>query len=325
MQITQEANGLYTIGQSNKEIQSPFFFPAISTIKTNYEFSEYLKILKEYRYQGFLFSAYDIYNSPNKDKLIKEISGISNTKTFTLMDSGNYESYWNKDTKWTFKEFESVLQEILVDVCFSFDVYWNSASKVKQQIQDTNKFTAMTAGVQKLGTTIPIIHSIPEKFPDVIKGVVEGINPQIIGITERELGFSLLERATNLRTIRTNLDEFRKGIPIHLLGAGNPTSLLVYSLCGANFFDALEWCKNVVNPKNGHLYHFIQKELITCDCKACKLKQLGYQLQTITHNLIFYEKFMEEIRVCIRENKSEDLLKKYLPLHFAPSIKKLIL
>ena len=323
MQISYDNKGIYTLESYSKTIKSPFFFPAISSIRTNFKVDEYLKLLMKIDYPGFLISAYDIDEYEDSDNLIKELNEISEKSTFVLMDSGHYESFWNKDDEWTFKKFEQILKKAQVDLCFSYDIFWND-KKVSEHIKDTIKYTAMTGGIQSSGITIPIIHGIPKNFPLIVKGVVEGINPEIIGITERELGFSLIERAETLFNIRKELAKINRDIPIHLLGAGNPISILVYSLCGADFFDALEWCKNVVDPKTAHLYHFAQMDLIECDCKACKLEKLSYPVKVITHNLIFYEKFLETIRDSIQKGKSEHLLNKYLPKHIISKIKPFI-
>ncbi|MBU1854382.1 MAG: queuine tRNA-ribosyltransferase family protein [Nanoarchaeota archaeon] len=315
---------MFKLESFSKVIESPFFFPSISSIRTNFKIDEYLKLLMKIAYPGFLISAYDIDDYKDKEKLIKQLNEINQNSAFVLMDNGNYEAFWNQDNSWTFEKFEKILKNAQIDLCFSYDIFWND-KKITKHINETIKYTAMTGGVQHSGTTIPIIHGTPNNFPSLVKGVVEGINPEIIGITERELGDSLIQRTETLFKIRKELIKIKREIPIHLLGTGNPISILVYSLCGANFFDALEWCKNVVNPKTAHLYHFVQMELIECDCKVCNLKGLPYPVKVISHNLLFYEKFLEEIRISIKKGKSEQLLKKYLPKHIIPKIKPFII
>jgi tRNA-guanine family transglycosylase len=182
----------------------------------------------------------------------------------------------------------------------------------------------MTAGMQKIGNTIPIIHVDSKDFIKIVRGVVEGINPQIIGIAERELGATLLERARCIKKIRNELDKINRNIPIHLLGTGNPISILVYSLCGADLFDSFDWYNSIVNPQNGHLYHFIQRELVVCNCKACEMKNIPYHLQTMAHNLIFYENFTAEIRKAIEEKRISQIINKYLPAHIHQKIKKIV-
>lgn len=324
MTITCE-NGIFAIEGYSKTLKSPFFYPSISSIQANYEIYNYFKLIQKTSYPAFLISAYDLYNSKEKANFIKDISAASQNGFLVLMDSGHYEAYWHNDGNWTFDKFQGVLKNVEIDLCFSFDVFYDEKKKLKEHIKETIKYVAMTGGAQKSGITIPIIHSTPKDLPEVIKKVVEGINPEMIGITERELGDSLLERAKNLRFIRNELNKTRKDIPIHLLGTGNPTSLLIYFLCGADFFDALEWCKNVANPSNGHLYHFVQLDLIDCDCEICKIKNLSYPVRVTSHNLLFYKNFTDEIREAVISKNINKLLSKYLPNHIIPEIKKLSL
>jgi len=315
---------VFSLESHGKEIKTPFFFPSISSIRTNFKVTDYFDLIKRTGYPGFLISAYDVYQVEETDKLSKEISNLSETSKFVLVDSGHYETFWNNDKKWSFKKYDSILKNIKLDMCFSHDVFWEKDKKLKEHVSETVTNTAMTAGSLIQGEVIPIIHGTPDTFSSIIKGVIKGIEPQIIGITERELGASLLERASTLKKIRDEVDTIRENIVIHLLGTGNPASILIYTLCGANTFDALEWCKNVVNPNNGHLYHFTQKDLIECECKACKLVNVPYHISTMTHNLLFYETFVEEIRDSIGTKKESNLLKKYLPDHLIKKLKKIL-
>lgn len=90
-----------TIGGSSLSL--PIFFPSISTVKTNLAPIEYLKVIVALKYLCFLISAYDIYNSgnSNKDKLRKLLKTAKKQNQIILLDSGNYESYWLKDKRWT--------------------------------------------------------------------------------------------------------------------------------------------------------------------------------------------------------------------------------
>lgn len=321
MFITKKGNRNYTIETSTKALSTPYFFPSISSVRTNYKIIEYLNMFQKSIYSGFLISAYDIFNDADSDNLIESISRMTDGKIFTMLDNGNYESYWKNDKGWGINNFESVLSKINVDFSFSFDVFYEEEKSLDENVKNTIRNTAITASFQRLGTTIPIIHSPLEKLPSAISEVVKGINPEIVGIAERELGPSLIQRAENLLKIRKRLDDTRSGIPIHLLGSGNPASILVYSLCGADIFDALEWCTTVVDPSSGILNHFIQRDLIKCKCEACNSTIESYTEKTILHNLIFYDAFMGEIRQALLQSDATTIVDKYLPKHFIPVLK----
>ena len=210
-------------------INTPFFFPAISTIKTNFSPNDYLDLINNIGYPGFLISSYDIYKTESKDKksLVNLLSKCEKNRIITLLDNGNYEAYWYKDSNWKLTHLKSVLNEISVDLCFSFDVFWKNSKNIDYYIEKTLSLILKTAGMQKTGFTIPIIHSIPKLFPQVLHKLVESINPEIVAIPERELGSGILERAHTIKRIRKELNKTKKSIPIHLLGTGNPISILI--------------------------------------------------------------------------------------------------
>lgn len=322
MQITQESPRTFLIEEYKKELKTPFFFPAVSTVKTNFSPMEYVDLLRKVQYPGYLVSAYDIYGEKDEDKreLIKKVSESTEQGLFTFLDSGNYESYWHKDSKWTINKLESILKEISVDFCFSYDVFWNN--KQKEYIKETITQIAKTASFQKRGTTVPIIHSTPELVPKIIKQVVDQINPEVVSVPERELGYSIFERAKAVKLIRDELNKTEAPIPLHLLGTGNPISILIYSLCGADMYDGLEWCKNVVNPGTGQLFHFVQKELIECNCEACK-SDVIYPLKTMAHNLNFYQKFISKLNKSFKDNNFNELLEEYIDKGKISQIKKI--
>jgi len=117
----------------------------------------------------------------------------------------------------------------------------------------------------------------------------------------------LLERVSTITRLRKELNKLENYVFLHLLGTGNPFSLLLFSLAGADSFDGLEWCQTTVNTQTYVLYHFQQRELIKDDCIFCKANDLDYNLKTLGHNLVFYTSWMKKIQDAI-ENKEEHVL-----------------
>jgi len=323
MEILKKKGRTFEINNSNKKLKTPFFFPAISTVKTNENFIDYLKFLSKVGYPGFLISAYDIYHSKESLK-IKEIINSTFQNTFIMIDSGYYEAFWKGDKNWSFDKMIEAIKDIEADFFFSYDVFWDDKKTIKKQISDIIANTAKTAGAQLRGETIPIVHANLKHIEVAIKGVIEGIMPRIISIPERELGKGILERAKNIKNIRREIDRIDKNILLHLLGTGNPASILIYSLCGADLFDALEWCKNAADPESAHLYHFIQLEFVKDQYAKSKLKGIPYAYKVMSHNLIFYEKFLQEIQKHMESGETDKLVKKYLPPYIVPKLKKII-
>lgn len=325
MYIKEKSARTYLIENSGKSIETPFFVPAISSTKANWPISGYIDLIQNIGYPGFLVSAYDFYQleKETREHLEKMLSKDSNKRIFLFLDNGNYEAYWYKDQTWTSKKLESVLAKIHPDFCFSFDIFWEKETNVEKHIKETITSIARTAGMQKSGSTIALFHSNTKLFPKNIRKVVDYINPEIVAIPERELGFSIFERAQTIKNIRIELDEIKKPIPIHILGAGNPVSILVYTLCGADMYDALDWSSTFIDPRTGQLLHFSHKDLVNCGCKACRMKKVPYNYQVMTHNLIFYGEFLDKIKGSIQNEEIDWILNEYLHEKNVSQVKKI--
>ncbi len=326
MEIRRDEAGLFSVIMDHNNLETPFFVPAISSIKSNFELEESLELIDSTGYPGYLVSAYDLYHAggQRRTSLLDAISKSTAEKAITFLDSGYYEAFWYRDSDWSFDHFESVLGKVDVDFSFSFDVFWDKGKPLDKHLKESITTIAKTAGVQRIGTTIPLLHSEAAHFPEVAKRIVENIGPEVIGVPERELGSSIFERAKTVRLLRTALDETGRRILLHLLGTGNPVSILVYSLCGADTFDGQEWSQTVVDPGSAHLFHFIQKDLIDCSCSACSIRDIAYHLQTMSHNLVFYRDFTKQIREAIRNAQAGRLLEKYLDHKSAEVVLRII-
>lgn len=66
----------------------------------------------------------------------------------------------------------------------------------------------------------------------------------VLGVTEKELGDSILERLVCLSRLRSMLDgEGLNKLPIHVFGGLDPLLTPLYFMCGAEIFDGLSWLK----------------------------------------------------------------------------------
>ena len=67
----------------------------------------------------------------------------------------------------------------------------------------------------------------------------------VIGITAREAGDSLIRRCRTLVTLRDILGDGNLDLPIHVFGAITPMEVMAYFFCGADVFDGLDWLRLV--------------------------------------------------------------------------------
>ena len=291
----------------------PCFFPSISTIKTNLPPLEYLKILTALKYPLLLISAYDLYhcNSNQLNAIKKLLEHAINNKQIVLIDSGNYESYWKNDKTWSIEKYREILKSIPHQIAFCYDVFeWGIGlqeiiNNIEDEVVKSQSFSH--------GTIVPILHLTKKLLPKIITKLADRLNPLFIAIPERELGDGMLERATNVFKIRKELNKKSQYYPLHLLGTGNPLSILVYSICGADSFDGLEWCQTTVNRDTGLVYHFQQREFFKLDSKLQKISGLPYSQLTLVHNLKFYNKWMNKINKGFLNNNMIEIVDSYLP------------
>jgi hypothetical protein len=79
---------------------------------------------------------------------------------------------------------------------------------------------------------------------NIVANVDKLSNFHIVGITEKELGNSILARMTTLATIRVAMDDAGlQRIPIHVFGSLDPLVSVLYFLAGAEIFDGLTWIR----------------------------------------------------------------------------------
>lgn len=292
----------------------PCFFPSISSVKTNLPIVEYIQVLSALKHPLFLVSAYDLYKCQKKDlaRVERLLDNLASNQKIILLDSGNYESYWRNDKKWVLKKYRDILKKTKHHVAFCFDSLHTKgnlneiASLIKAQVLRDQKYS--------LGTVIPIIHSErKQKFPELISRVVDKLNPFMVAVPERQLGEGIVARAETVYKIRRILNKKKLYYPLHLLGTGNPLSILIYSICGADSFDGLEWCQTTVDHRTGILYHFQQRDFFGEQTAFCKLQNIPYTQTTLAHNLDFYQKWMVKIQKSFVSGKKDILIKKYLP------------
>jgi len=209
--------------------------------------------LKQKLTDASLVSAYDLYYGHLQSDQIYE-------SDILFVDSGGYET--NKDSdisevygtlylskEWNenlFEEQVSKLKPVTDIVLVNFD-YTRSIS-LEEQIERAkslfNKFPEYASD---------FLYKPQEKTLINVDNLIQKIELfsqfDIIGFTEKELGYSILERANNIFRIRKALDDAGLDVPMHIFGCLDPLTVVLYCLCGADVFDGLSWLR--FSFKNG--------------------------------------------------------------------------
>ena len=289
----------------------PCFFPSISSVKTNLMPVDYAELLAAAGHPLFLVSAYDIAHCSDDERLRMD-NALKQSKRrgkVILMDSGNYESYWKDDQDWQPDSFHRVVSSSQHHLCFCYD---------NQRPPDASESIAedVVARVTRdqdhsLGTVAPIIRGRTRVLPDAVCKTAEQLYPLFLAVPERELGEGILERTRSVSRIRTSLNSLDVYLPLHLLGTGNPLSIVAYTLAGADSFDGLEWCQTVVDHQTARLLHFQQWDLIRHQTEWGQCHVLPYVQSVLMHNLDFYREFMARLNAAMHQGESESLLRQY--------------
>jgi queuine/archaeosine tRNA-ribosyltransferase len=281
-------------------VDLPLFMPSVSSVKSDLRPAEVVEILVSAGSPAMLYSAYDYDHATDEDRgrIESAVHQATNRGDVVFMDSGRYESYWLRDKTWTEGRYRGTLPTASQGYCFMYDV--------PQETRDATLIagavvgqTVADQGFAKSAVIVPIVHGPPDVLPEAVARVAKSLAPQVIAVAERELGDGLLNRASTVREIRNNLDEASPQTALHLLGTGNPLSILVYASMGADTFDGLEWCQTVVDHRSGRLFHLQQYDLFR-DQTDLAAVDVPYRAKAMVHNLVFLTTWMDRVRRDVR-------------------------
>jgi len=295
-----------------RTLNIPAYFPSISSVKTGLSPFAYFKVLKALQQSHFLVSAFDIHFSSDRTRFVESLQQCrSDDGPIIMMDSGNYESYWLSSNEWDIDKFHAVLEQEVCDLAFCFDNQFPPAD-IEANIEYVIETTGLSQSRTKESTVIPILHGSEESLIEIVLSFQRRTQSTFLSIPERILGAGLLERVRTITKLRKRLNEECENYTyIHLLGTGNPFSLMLLSFAGADTFDGLEWCQTAANSKTALLYHFQQRDLIKDQCNFCNEPEFDYVLGTLGHNLTFYRNWMELIQQSIEDGTEQELLTRY--------------
>lgn len=285
---------------------------------------EHLRLLTKVGYPQFLVSAYDLANtSPSHQKTMTGLLRRAvSSGSIVLLDSGNYEAFWSgAGTKWSAKRFSRILRRDSFQLAFSFDDPQLRGS-MRTLVESLERGALRDQAAARHGTIMPIVHGSKDILPKLAKEIGKRLNPMVLAVPERELGEGLLERAATVAHIRSQLNQLGYYCNLHLLGTGNPLSLLVFALCGADTFDGLEWCQTTVDYDSVRLFHLSQWDLFRHQ-SGLDFREEPYLSCVLIHNLLFYSQWLDRLRWAIRTGKWLDLLKKHLPKDIVREVRRL--
>jgi hypothetical protein len=293
---------------SGVTLETPLLIPSFSSKgfarSKKEKKSEIPKILEaagEFLTEAFLISAYDIYygHLPPADSLTASADLI-------YVDSGGYEVSTDRDyssvidplplpDKWDIEKLYSVLDawpDEKPAVIVSYD-HHEERKPFADQVSDARKLAA------KYSTHLHCLllkpetddqHTLESTLRHVLGNAEDLGSFDVIGVTEKELGNSMLKRMEQLAKLRLAMDNAEVKCPIHVFGALDPVSVCLYFLAGAEIFDGLTWLRYGYSDGRcvyTHNLGALKFGIHTSDdlVRSRAMAENYYQLQELQHRL----------------------------------------
>ncbi len=313
-----------------KQVKLPCFVKSLSSHETQLDPEAGVTVFSVFpEVDALLISAYDMHlkRKPNETtqklhkSMCKQLKSLDERGTLILLDSGNYEKSRKKDKAWTKRKYDWVLKNVPYTYAFCYD----NLKPREDVVKNVTDVISLIKGNYE-DVLIPILHAPVKKgirkyelLPDIFLEYASIKRSPFIAVPERELGEGICQKAQTIVGIREKLNTLGYYQPIHILGTGNPLSILILAAAGADLFDGLEWCRTVADRETGFLFHHQQFDLFKTQSREMARFSIVREamLETNTslifkmglHNLDFFYGWMEELQNNIHVGSISEMLK----------------
>jgi hypothetical protein len=212
---------------------------------------------------ALLISAYDVHFNYLVDAghFRREFATSAYARLNLLMiDSGWYEKstgpsggnwYYEVGPAQDFEEdkFVQLIDELDQDLR-AVVVAWDHTGTYEEQIDAAQQFFG-GQGRDRFASSIllkPQRTRQHHEFADLSPALAARLRAfKVVGVTEKELGNSLVRRLVALARLRILLDDASVDAPIHVFGGLDPLFTPLYFAAGAEIFDGLSWLRYAFN------------------------------------------------------------------------------
>jgi len=309
------------IGLGAKILRTPTYFPSISSYGIKFQLSDLLYFAKFHSHPCVLVSAYDLYYlEQNEKKRLLPMMEEYRKKGVLFLDSGLFESSWTKGKGWDIASYKSEMVNTKFDFYSSFDVFRDRETSehefaklsfeniVESSVFSDNVVFAAILHEETAEKLIVLVKKFIEEYPNLCG---------CIAVAERDCGKDIVERAETILQISEVMNNNECQNILHILGCGNPKSMMLFSYCGADSFDSLDWLKYVINPTDNSIHDFSHLELLNCKCHVCAhYTGADYLQRALAHNLLYYRIFVDNMQSLIRNN----VMRPYLDKHIGKNV-----
>ena len=207
--------------------------------------------------ESLLISAYDINHGLLADSSAFE-NGFQDSRyaqpRVLVIDSGWYEKNGSppgssfatdvgEPLSWEEDDFKRVIDNLDENVC-PIVVSWDHVGGYTEQIQRAQGFFGVRDHLASVLLLKPPPRSRFHNFDKLSAEQVANLRAfDIVGVTEREIGESVLDRLVRIAQLRNMLNTAGVSHPIHILGGLDPLFTPLYFAAGAEIFDGLGWLR----------------------------------------------------------------------------------
>ena len=228
--------------------RTPLLVPSFSS-KGFPEIDNIIKYSSELIDGAALVSAYDLYYSKIKPPfdffslVFLDSGGYEASKDAELSDFGDKE---HLPKPWSQAMHEAQLAEwkpSAPSVLISYD-HPKERLPIREQIERARAMASGNEGFLRELLIKP--ETTTQRFlqiPDIVRNVRGLADFDVIGVTEKEIGNSILDRMKNIAELRRALDGVGLETPIHVFGSLDTVTTPMYFLAGADIFDGLTWLR----------------------------------------------------------------------------------
>ena len=250
-------------------LRTPLLVPSISSRGFGLagdgfsEAAQQLDVARDHISEALLISAYDLHHRllPDVDELLSDAhwSTLYAVPQLLVIDSGGYElaPAWDgnevyreprEPREFTEAEYEDVLDRLPRDRDLLVVTYDHVPPGATYPPYDDQVTRAMHHFERRdhLMVDLLIKPQQDRRFVDVsdVASVAASLGVfHAVGVTEKELGDSLLDRLVAVARLRMVLDDADVTAPVHVFGALSPLHVGLYFMAGAEVFDGLDWLR----------------------------------------------------------------------------------
>lgn len=242
---------------SGESLRTPLVVPSFSSRIPDIE--KVFRSSEEFLDASFLISAFDVANGFVKPPF--HFAGP------VFLDSGGYEIGPDTDLSdvtseptgqpddWSREQHQEVLTcwaAPVPTIVISYD-HPQIRADISEQIERARTMALPNNSARELLVKPDTRHSKFIAIDKLVAAVRDMTGFHAIGITEKEIGNSVLERMINIAKLRIALRKIDLHTPIHVFGSLDSITTLFYFIAGADIFDGLTWLRYAF--KDGHTYY----------------------------------------------------------------------